>query len=178
MTHIGHVLKFALGLSLVACTMEDRGQGESRPTDTESAAILAEETPGAGALGESGEARGPTPVAAHHHHKRGRNCGHGWWATDESNGHHHHKRGTDCSHGVWATDNVNGHHHHKRGDDCPHGEWATTLPFQGASVDREHFEITEETFSDDPSVQYDLSNTDRRSYEEIEAELARMQRTE
>jgi hypothetical protein len=177
MTHIGHVLKFALGLSLVACTMEDRGQGESRPPDTESAATLAEETPGAGAV--EGARAGDSPaVAEHHHHDRGRDCPHGRWATDQVQDHHHHMRQGLCSHGVWATTSDHGHHHHERNNYCAHGVWATSQVVEHASADHEHFEITEETFSDDPSVQYDLSNADPRSYEEIAAELARMQRTE
>jgi hypothetical protein len=61
----------------------------------------------------------------HHHHKRGSDCEHGKWATDDVEGHHHHKRGNDCEHREWATDDVAGHHHHKRGTDCEHGKWAT-----------------------------------------------------
>ncbi|MBI5533960.1 MAG: hypothetical protein HY898_14660 [Deltaproteobacteria bacterium] len=61
----------------------------------------------------------------HHHHKRGNDCEHGLWATDDAQGHHHHKRGTDCPGGTWATDDVAGHHHHLRGSDCEHNDWAT-----------------------------------------------------
>ena len=124
---------------------------------------------GAGTLAEPQEPTGPITVAGHHHHKRGHNCDHGWWATSDDAGHHHHKRGTDCIHNVWATDTVAGHHHHKRGDNCPeHNRWATTAPFSDSTVQHE---ITAEAFSDDPSVPYDLSQSDQRSYEEIEAEL-------
>lgn len=65
------------------------------------------------------------PLQRIHHHKRGSDCEHGQWATDDVEGHHHHKRGNDCQHGEWATDDVAGHHHHKRGSDCEHGKWAT-----------------------------------------------------
>lgn len=104
---------------------------------------------------------------AHHHHKRGYNCNHGWWATSDAAGHHHHKLGHNCVHGFWATDSVNGHHHHKRGGDCvEHGRWATSEDVSDARF------LTDEEFSDDPSMEYDFSSTDKRSYEEIEAELA------
>lgn len=72
----------------------------------------------------------------HHHHKRGTDCNHGWWATSDQDGHHHHKLGHDCSHGQWATDTVNGHHHHKRGGDCvEHDQWATGEPIGSARVE-------------------------------------------
>ena len=62
----------------------------------------------------------------HHHHKRGSNCSHGWWATSDADGHHHHKLGHDCEHNQWSTDTQGGHHHHKRGGDCvEHHQWAT-----------------------------------------------------
>lgn len=93
---------------------------------------------------------------AHHHHKRGHDCEHGTWATDDVQGHHHHKRGYDCVHGLWATDTVNGHHHHKRGGVCEeHHQWATS-----------------EEFSDNADEVADLGTSDRRFYAEVEAELA------
>lgn len=103
----------------------------------------------------------------HHHHKRGHDCPHGWWATSDDAGHHHHKLGHDCSHGVWATDSVDGHHHHKRGGDCvEHHQWATGENVADRSL------LTDEEFPDDPTIEVDLSTTDRRSYAEIEAEMA------
>jgi hypothetical protein len=185
MKHIGYASTLALGLSLLACTLEYRG--DDRPTNTESAVTLAEETlaaetlaaetPAAGALEEA--RAGDSPAAdEHHHHDRGRNCPHGLWATTQAHDHHHHMRQGLCSHGVWATTSDNGHHHHERNNECDHNEWATSQVVRQASADHEHFEITEETFSDDPTVQYDLSNADPRSYEEIAAELARMEGAE
>ena len=61
----------------------------------------------------------------HHHHKRGSNCEHGRWATNDVLGHHHHRNGQACIHAHWATDVIQGHHHHKRGSDCIHEVWAT-----------------------------------------------------
>lgn len=61
----------------------------------------------------------------HHHHKRGKKCAHGKWATSDAAGHHHHRRGRHCPHGKWATSDAAGHHHHKRGADCEHRKWAT-----------------------------------------------------
>ena len=104
---------------------------------------------------------------AHHHHDRGSDCKHGMWATDDVDGHHHHKRSGDCVHGLWATDSINGHHHHKRGGDCEeHQQWATGENYADNMV------ITKQAFSDDPSILYDLSQSDRRSTAEIEREIA------
>jgi hypothetical protein len=172
-THIRNLLGLAFGLALVGCTMEDKGLTESNRTTLEPAQLvtLDEGTRGEGALHESQDPIDPSAVGTHHHHKRGHNCGHGMWATSDNAGHHHHKRGTDCIHNVWATDSVSGHHHHKRGDNCPqHNKWATSDQFRDEWVDQE---ITAEAFSDDPSVSHDLSQSDQRSYEEVEAELAR-----
>jgi hypothetical protein len=176
--HIRNLLGLAFGLALVGCTMEDKGLTESNRTTLEPGQLVTldegtrdEGTRGAGALYESQDPIDPSAVGTHHHHKRGHNCGHGMWATSDDADHHHHKRGTDCIHNVWATDSVSGHHHHKRGDNCPqHNKWATSDPFQDEWVDQE---VTAEAFSDDPSVPHDLSQSDQRSYDEIEAELAR-----
>lgn len=70
-------------------------------------------------------------VPEHHHHKRGSNCEHGVWATDDVLGHHHHKNDVNCSDCTWSTSNetvgsVGAHHHHKRGSNCEHGVWATS----------------------------------------------------
>jgi hypothetical protein len=178
LTHIMNLVGLVLGLSLVGCTMEDKGLTESNRTTLEPGELvtLGEGALGEGALGEGalGEAQEPIDLSAvgtHHHHKRGHNCGHGLWATSDDAGHHHHKRGTNCIHNVWATDSVSGHHHHKRGDNCPqHNKWATSDQFQDDWVDQE---IAAEGFSDDPSVPHDLSHSDQRSYDEVEAELAR-----
>jgi hypothetical protein len=76
-----------------------------------------------------GQRRGVLQTSAmplHHHHKLGRNCTHGKWATDEAQGHHHHERGSNCEHYQWATNDVQGHHHHLRDEDCSErDEWAT-----------------------------------------------------
>lgn len=157
MTHIRHLAGLVVGLALVGCTMEDSGQSSSKRANV-----------------ASGDA---VILAAHHHHKRGSNCEHGQWATTENAGHHHHKRGRNCGHGVWATSSVGGHHHHKRGDDCVHGKWATSDQFADTGFTALDEMVTEETFSDDPSVPYDLSSSDLRSYEEVEAELAAMEQT-
>lgn len=103
---------------------------------------------------------------AHHHHMRGSECSHGIWATDDFEGHHHHKRGESCVHGLWATDSINGHHHHKRGGNCAeHQLWALSEEMP------DNVMLTEQEFSDDPAILYDLSQSDRRSYAEIEREL-------
>jgi hypothetical protein len=103
---------------------------------------------------------------AHHHHKRGQNCVHGIWATDDFQGHHHHKRGSNCVHGLWATDSINGHHHHLRGGACvEHRQWAT------GEEQADNLMLTTLEFSDDPSIVYDLSQSDRRSYAEVEAAM-------
>jgi hypothetical protein len=110
---------------------------------------------------------------SHHHHKRGSDCEHRKWATSDDAGHHHHKRGNNCIHGLWATDSVGGHHHHKRGGDCvEHRRWATSedVADRGALTGT-GVALTEAEFSDDPSIQYDLSQSDSRPCEEVEAEL-------
>ncbi len=165
-THTRNLVGLVLGVALVGCNMGDTELTESDRTTVRSgqAIILDQVTPGQGTLAESREPIGPSVVDVHHHHLRGSNCGHGVWATTDNAGHHHHKRGSNCKHGVWATSSADGHHHHKRGDDCPaHGQWATSDPFNG---------ITAAVFSDDPSVPYDLSQSDQRPYDEVEAELA------
>ena len=178
MTHIRHLLALAFALALVGCTMEDRAPTESNGTSlaSDQAEIFVEGPLDEGTVAGSREPIGPSAAGTHHHHKRGHNCGHGMWATSENAGHHHHKRGTDCLHNVWATDSVAGHHHHKRGDDCPqHNQWATSDEYWDQWVDQT---ITEESFSDDPSVPYDLSQSDQRSYSEVEAELGRLEHAE
>jgi hypothetical protein len=188
MTHIRYLAGLVLGLALVGCTMDDSGQSNGKRPNVEldEAAALVEqtlpetttETTTATTIDESQGLLGAVVLAAHHHHKRGSNCEHGKWATTQDAGHHHHKRGHNCGHGLWATDSVGGHHHHKRGDDCEHHQWATSDPFADTRVTGLDEIITEETFSDDPSVPYDLSNSDQRSYAEIEAEPARMEQVE
>jgi hypothetical protein len=178
MTHIRHLAGLVLGLAFVGCTMEDSGQSKRASVESGEAATLADQTLAETTAEESQEPLDAVILAAHHHHKRGSNCEHGRWATTNDAGHHHHKRGRNCGHGLWATDSVRGHHHHKRGDNCEHDKWATSDQFKDTGRTALDEMITEETFSDDPSVPYDLSNSDMRSYAEIEAELARMEQVE
>jgi hypothetical protein len=186
MTHIRHLMGLGLGLALVGCSMEDRGQSESKHTSVEPGQVttLVEGTADEGTLDEgtfdeTDEPIGPSTIATHHHHKRGHNCGHGLWATSDDAGHHHHKRGANCeAHNVWATSTNQGHHHHKRGDNCVHNKWATSDQFSDEWLNVEDQTITEEAFSDDPSVPYDLSDSDQRSYSEVEAELTHLEQTE
>ena len=112
--------------------------------------------------------------ATHHHHEAGADCIHGRWATDTVDGHHHHERATKCIHGLWATDSVNGHHHHKRsryGTSCAeHHDWATS------EDELDNVVLTAGTSAEDPSIVYDLSQSDARSYKVVAAELAEDER--